>query len=261
MTWRVAILAFTIMLAGATRADHPRRRRRPRRLPRDGRGDGAAHPDRRADGLPSAPAARRSARVEPGPGSLRDQLRIVASARDFRWLLTTFVVQALGDRLHAGRRRLPGQRRARRPGRRPRILFVCFVAPALLLTPAVGPGRRADRQEAGLRDRQPRLRWPAARRWCPLAGAPPDPLVFVATALVGRRVRRRPGVPDGDAPRRGGGRRPPHRQQPGRRLHRRLDRRRDPRARARSRGCSRSCSRSAATAPPPTATSPSPTPP
>jgi len=33
--------------------------------------------------------------VEPGAGSLREQLRIVAGARDFRLLLTTFVLQAL----------------------------------------------------------------------------------------------------------------------------------------------------------------------
>ena len=57
MTWRVAILAFTIMLAGATRAGDPRRGRRPRRLPGDGPGDGAGDPrGRRGRRLPRHPA-------------------------------------------------------------------------------------------------------------------------------------------------------------------------------------------------------------
>src|SRR5699024_11673622 len=51
-----------------------------------------------AVGVVSAYRGTRSAPVgaaQPGAGSLRDQLRIVAGARDFRLLLTTFVVQAL----------------------------------------------------------------------------------------------------------------------------------------------------------------------
>src|SRR6187399_2412699 len=94
MTWRVAILAFTIMLAGATAP-----------VIRDAVGGRAGY---RVMGLVMAAiivlgvvgvyVGTRSApigRVEPGAGSLRDQLRIVAAARDFRLLLATYVVQAL----------------------------------------------------------------------------------------------------------------------------------------------------------------------
>ena len=67
-------------------------------------------------------------------GSLRDQLRVVAASREFRTLLTVFVLQALATgAMLAGvdyvARVLLGQ-----PGAST-ILFVCFVAPALLVTP------------------------------------------------------------------------------------------------------------------------------
>ena len=94
MTWRVAILAFTIMLAGATAP-----------VIRDAVGGRAGY---RVMGIAMAVVivvgvvlAYRGTRhapvgaVEAGPGTLRDQLRIVAGARDFRLLLVTFVVQAL----------------------------------------------------------------------------------------------------------------------------------------------------------------------
>src|SRR4051794_1436160 len=94
MTWRVAILAFTIMLAGAT-------------APAIRGAVGGRAGDRLMGvvmaaiiliGVVSAYVGPRRAAVgsvQPGPGSLRDQLRIVATARDFRLLLTTFVVQSL----------------------------------------------------------------------------------------------------------------------------------------------------------------------
>src|SRR5690242_3888524 len=94
MTWRVAILAFTIMLAGATAP-----------AIRDAVGGRAGY---RVMGLVMAAiilvgvvaayVGTRRAPVnapQPGAGGLREQLRIVAGARDFRHLLTTFVVQAL----------------------------------------------------------------------------------------------------------------------------------------------------------------------
>ena len=67
-------------------------------------------------------------------GSLRDQLRVVAASREFRTLLAVFVLQALATgAMLAGvdyvARVLLGQ-----PGAST-ILFVCFVAPALLVTP------------------------------------------------------------------------------------------------------------------------------
>ncbi len=134
MTWRVAILAFAIMLSGATAP-----------AIRDAFGGRAGY---RVMGLAvavllvigvvGAYVGTRSApigRVSSTPGTLRDQLRIVGRARDFRLLLTTFVAQALatGAMLagvaYVSRWVLVDKGAAT-------ILFVCFVGPALLLTPA-----------------------------------------------------------------------------------------------------------------------------
>jgi glycoside/pentoside/hexuronide:cation symporter, GPH family len=67
-------------------------------------------------------------------GSLRDQLKVVAAEREFRTLLTVFVLQALATgAMLAGvdyvARVLLGNSGAST------TLFVCFVAPALLVTP------------------------------------------------------------------------------------------------------------------------------
>jgi Na+/melibiose symporter-like transporter len=134
MTWRVAILALTIMVAGASAP-----------LIRDAVGGrdgyrvmGVVMALLIAVGVVAAYAGTRRApvgAVEPGPGSLRDQLRIVAGARDFRLLLTTFVVQALATGcMLAGVDYLAGDVLGRDGAAT--ILFVCFVGPALLLTPA-----------------------------------------------------------------------------------------------------------------------------
>lgn len=134
MTWRVAILAFTIMLAGATAP-----------LIRDAVGGRAGY---RVMGVVMAViivigvvgayvGTRRApvSTVEAGTGSLRDQLRIVAGARDFRLLLVTFVVQALATGcMLAGVDYLASDVLDRKAAST--ILFVCFVGPALLLTPA-----------------------------------------------------------------------------------------------------------------------------
>src|SRR6478735_12591548 len=94
MTWRVTILAFTIMLAGATAPAI-----RDAVGGRDGyRVMGVAMAAIILVGVVSAYLGTRSVPAtapQPGAGTLREQLRIVAEARDFRWLLTTFVVQAL----------------------------------------------------------------------------------------------------------------------------------------------------------------------
>ena len=134
MTWRVAILAFTIMLAGATAP-----------LIRDAIGGragyrvmGVAMAVVIVIGVVGAYVGTRHApvgSVQPGPGTLRDQLRIVAGARDFRLLLVTFVVQALATGcMLAGVDYLAGDVLGRTGAAT--ILFVCFVGPALLLTPA-----------------------------------------------------------------------------------------------------------------------------
>ena len=67
-------------------------------------------------------------------GTLRDQLRVVAASREVRTLLTVFVLQALATgAMLAGvdyvARVLLGRSGAST------ILFVCFVAPAILVTP------------------------------------------------------------------------------------------------------------------------------
>src|SRR3954452_12444600 len=134
MTWRGAILAFTIMLSGATAP-----------LIRDavgGRagylGVGIAMELVPVVGVVSVYRGTRHApigAVEAGPGTLRDQLRIVAGARDFRLLLATFVVPALAiGCMLAGVDYLAGDVIDRKGATT--ILFVCFVGPALLLTPA-----------------------------------------------------------------------------------------------------------------------------
>ncbi|MFT4286527.1 MFS transporter [Nocardioides sp.] len=132
MTWRVAILALAILVAGGTAP-----------LIRDAIGGrdgyramGLAMALLMLVGVLSAYAGTRRApigAVAPGAGGLRDQLRVVAETRDFRLLLTAFVVQALafGAMLagvdYLATWVLDGGAT---------ILFVCFVAPALVFTPA-----------------------------------------------------------------------------------------------------------------------------
>ncbi|MDR7311189.1 Na+/melibiose symporter-like transporter [Nocardioides luteus] len=134
MTWRVAILALTILLAGATAP-----------IIRDAVGGrdgyrvmGVAMAVLILIGVFSAYAGTRRApvhTVEPGAGTLRDQLRIVATAPDFRRLLITFVVQAVAfGAMLAGVDYLASHVLGRAGAAT--VLFVCFVGPALLLTPA-----------------------------------------------------------------------------------------------------------------------------
>jgi GPH family glycoside/pentoside/hexuronide:cation symporter len=133
MTWRVVILAFTILLAGASAPAI-----RDAVGGRDGyRVMGVAMAVVILVGVVSAYAGTRHAPVsapQPGAGSLRDQLRIVAAARDFRWLLTCFVVQALATGcMLAGVDYLASDVLGRDGAAT--VLFVCFVGPALVLTP------------------------------------------------------------------------------------------------------------------------------
>ncbi|HEX7715647.1 MAG TPA: MFS transporter [Marmoricola sp.] len=181
MTWRVAILAFAIMLSGASAP-----------AIRNAVGGVAGY---RVMGLVVAllllvgvvGAYRGTApapvgRALAGEGTLRDQLRVVAEARDFRLLLTTFVLQALatGAMLagvdYMARWVLGDEDLAT-------VLFVCFVGPALVLT----PGWNALGQRIGKR------RGYVAASLVLAAGAAllvtsrdaPHVVVFVATALVG----------------------------------------------------------------------------
>src|SRR6478609_4340324 len=134
MTWRVAILAFTIMLAGASAPAI-----RDAVGGRDGyRVMGLVMAAIITIGVISAYVGTRNAPFsapQPGAGSLRDQLRIVAAARDFRWLLTTFVIQALATGCMLAGVDYLAKNVLGKDGAAT-ILFVCFVGPALLLTPA-----------------------------------------------------------------------------------------------------------------------------
>ncbi len=133
MTWRVAILALAILLSGGLSP-----------LVRDAlgptwgyRGVGVFVGALILLGTLGAWWGTRNttmSRAATAGGSLRDQLRVVAAARDFRILLLGFVIQALAigamlagvdyvARVILGRSTLST------------VLFVCFVGPALLVTP------------------------------------------------------------------------------------------------------------------------------
>ena len=133
MTWRVAILAFTIMLAGATAPVI-----RDAVGGRDGyRVMGVVMAVLIMIGVVSSWWGTRHApigAVSAGAGSLREQLQVVARARDFRVLLTTFVLQALATGCMLAGVSYVAEDLLGRAGAAT-ILFVCFVGPALLLTP------------------------------------------------------------------------------------------------------------------------------
>jgi Na+/melibiose symporter-like transporter len=181
MTWRVAILAFAILLSGASapavrNAFGGRDGYRVMGLVVAGIlvvGVVAAY-----RGTAGAPVGSATA----GEGTLREQLEVVAGARDFRLLLTTFVLQALATgAMLAGvdymSRWVLGDKDLAT------VLFVCFVGPALLLTPvwnAIGQriGKKRGYVAASLLLATGAAVLVAARD-------APHWLVFVATALVG----------------------------------------------------------------------------
>lgn len=181
MTARVAILAFTIMLAGATAP-----------VIRDGVGGrdgyrvmGVVMALVIAVGVVSAYVGTRRApigAVAAGAGSLREQLRIVATARDFRLLLTTFVLQALATGcMLAGVDYLAGDVLDNQGAST--ILFVCFVGPALLLTPVWARfGERVGKKRGYLVSS---VILAAGAVLAALAQVAPAFVVFAATALVG----------------------------------------------------------------------------
>jgi Na+/melibiose symporter-like transporter len=181
MTWRVAILAFAILLSGASAPAI--------RNAFDGR-DGY-----RVMGLVVAAilvvgvvAAYRGTAGAPvgsataGEGTLREQLRVVAEARDFRLLLTTFVLQALATgAMLAGvdymSRWVLGDKDLAT------VLFVCFVGPALLLTPAWNAiGQRIGKKRGYV---AASLLLATGAAVLVTARDAPHGLVFAATALVG----------------------------------------------------------------------------
>ena len=181
MTWRVAVLALAIMVSGASAP-----------AIRDALGGRAGYRVMGVVvavllvvGVLGAYAGTRSApvgRVVAGTGTLREQLRVVASARDFRLLLATFVVQALatGAMLagvaYVSRWVLGSQAAAT-------VLFVCFVGPAVLLTPVWSAvGRRVGKKRGYLASSLVLALAAVLLAW---ARSAPDWWVYAATALVG----------------------------------------------------------------------------
>ncbi|MEH3032578.1 MAG: MFS transporter [Aeromicrobium erythreum] len=135
MTWRVVVLALAILLSGATAP-----------VVVDAFGDAAL--GHRVMGLYvgaiialgalGAWWGTRGAPEHPVPaatGSLREQLRLVARARDFRALLTTFVVQALATATMLAGVAYVADDLLVGDGAAATILFAAFVGPALLVTP------------------------------------------------------------------------------------------------------------------------------
>ena len=181
MSWRVAFLALTIMIAGATA---PMIRNAVGG--RDGyRVMGVAMSLLILLGVILAYVGTRRApvgTVEPGPGTLRDQLRIVARAEDFRWLLTTYVIQALATGcMLAGVDYLATDVLDSKGAST--ILFVCFVGPALLLTPLwARVGERIGKRQ-GYVISSLILAVGALAALTAVSGS--APLVFAATAIVG----------------------------------------------------------------------------
>ena len=257
MTWRVAILAFTIMLAGATAPVI-----RDAVGGRDGyRVMGVVMATVILIGVLGAWWGTRHAPI--GAVERGRRARCASSCGSSPGPATS----GCCSRPSSCRRSRPGACSpasttsprtcwvARRP---PPILFVCFVGPALLLTPLWARwGERVGKKQGYVASS---LLLAAGAALAVLAQGRQRRLDVRRDGPRRRRLRRLPGLPDGDAARRRRGGRRPDRREPGRRLHRRLDRRRDarprpgpgalrPRARAR-----RLPSRARA------ATSPSPTP-
>ena len=115
-------------------------------------------------------------------GSLVDQLRIVSGSRDFRLLITTFVVQALATGAMLAGVDYVARHVLERSGAAT-ILFVCFVGPALLLTPVWARfGERAGKKRGYVA-----ASLVLATGALTLVGAQafPPALVYVATGLVG----------------------------------------------------------------------------
>ena len=181
MTWRVAILAFTIMLAGATAPVI-----RNQVGGRDGyRAMGVVMALVILVGVVGVYRGTRHApvgAVSAGAGSLREQLRIVARAEDFRWLLTTYVLQALATGcMLAGVDYLATD--VLDSTAASTILFVCFVGPALVLTPVwARVGERVGKQRGYVLSS---LVLATGAALAVLAGSGAAPVAFAATALVG----------------------------------------------------------------------------
>jgi len=181
MAWRVALLALAILVSGASAPAI-----RDAVGGRDGyRAMGLVVAALILVGTLGAYLGTRSApigRVTAAGGTLGQQLRVVARSHDFRLLLTTFVVQALGiGAMLAGvdyMARVVLEDRGAST-----VLFVCFVGPALVLTPAwAAVGERVGKK-AGYVAASVFLAGGALL--LVLAPQVPPTVVYLATGLVG----------------------------------------------------------------------------
>ena len=181
MAWRVALLALAILVSGASA---------PAIRDAVGGRDGYRVMGLAIAGLillgtlGSYLGTRRApvGHVAAAGGTLGDQLRVVAGSRDFRMLLTTFVVQALGvGAMLAGvdyMARVVLEDRGAST-----VLFVCFVGPALVLTPLWASfGDRAGKKRGYV---VASLFLATGALLLVMAGQVPTAVVYLATALVG----------------------------------------------------------------------------
>jgi Na+/melibiose symporter-like transporter len=135
MTWRVALLALTILIAGAV-------------SPIVAKSAGGGIPGHRNMGIfvagliavgtlgvffgtRSAPAGT----VLPSEPTLRAQLAVAGRNRPFRLLLVCFVVQAAGIATVLAGVKYFATQVLHAPDAGPTLLFVCFVGPAMLVMP------------------------------------------------------------------------------------------------------------------------------
>lgn len=181
MTWRVALLALTILATGASAPAV-----RDAVGGRDGyRVMGVLVAGVIALGVVAAYLGTRRApvgAVAAGSGTLREQLRVVAAARDFRLLLTTFVIQALGVGVMLAGVDYTARVVLERDGAAT-VLFVCFVGPALVLTPLWERyGSRYGKKQGYV---VATLCFVAGALLLATARVAPFPVVLLATALVG----------------------------------------------------------------------------
>ncbi len=181
MTWRVALLALAILLSGASAPAI-----RDAVGGRDGyRAMGLAIAVLIVVGSLGAYLGTRRApvgRVTAAGGTLAGQLRVVAASRDFRLLLTTFIVQALAvGAMLAGvdyMARVVLEDRSAST-----VLFVCFVGPALVLTPAwAAVGDRVGKKQGYV---VASLFLATGALLLVAAETVPPAVVYLATALVG----------------------------------------------------------------------------
>jgi glycoside/pentoside/hexuronide:cation symporter, GPH family len=181
MSWRVALLALTILVSGASAPAI-----RDALGGRDGyRAMGVFVAVLIVVGTSGAYLGTRRApvgSVTAAGGTLRSQLAIVAQSRDFRMLVATFVMQALATgSMLAGVDYMA--RHVLRDSGSSTILFVCFVGPALLLTPVwASVGGRVGKKKGYV---AASVFLAVGALLLVLAQGVPPLVVYVATGLVG----------------------------------------------------------------------------